>query len=181
MQQQYDVAIIGTGIGGSTLAAELKAVSADHMNYTDPSEYALLREAGVVCVVMPALDFSVGHSRPFDARAMLDAGVTLALATDMCPGCWLESMPFVVQLACRLYKFSPAEAILAGTRHAAMALDRADRIGSLEPGKQADIAIFPFEPSPSLRIAHSSRNGVNGRWSASILLITTNFASFNLR
>ncbi|MCA8868925.1 MAG: imidazolonepropionase [Rhodobacteraceae bacterium] len=132
-------------IGGSTLAAELRAVSADHMNYTDPAEYALLRDAGVVCVVMPALDFSVGHDRPFDARAMLDAGVTLALATDMCPGCWLESMPFVVQLACRLYKFSPAEAIRAGTLHAAMALDRGDRLGSLEVGKQADIAIFPYE------------------------------------
>lgn len=132
-------------IGGSTLAAEMKAVSADHMNYTDPSEYALLREAGVVCVVMPGLDYAVGHNRPFDARAMLDAGVTMALATDMCPGCWLESMPFVVQLACRLYKFGPAEAIRAGTLHAAMALDRADRLGSLEPGKQADVAIFPYE------------------------------------
>lgn len=132
-------------IGGSTLAAEMKAVSADHMNFTDPSEYSLLRDAGVVCVVMPALDFAVGHARPFNARALMDAGVTVALATDMCPGCWLESMPFVVQLACRLYKFSPAEAILAGTRHAAMAVDRADQIGSLEPGKQADIAIFPYE------------------------------------
>jgi len=132
-------------IGGSTLAAELKAVSADHMNYTDPSEYAALRAAGVVCVVMPALDFAVGHSRPFDARALMYAGVTVALATDMCPGCWLESMPFVVQLACRLYKFSPAEAIRAGTLHAAMALDRGDRLGSLEPGKDADIAIFPYD------------------------------------
>jgi imidazolonepropionase len=132
-------------IGGSRLAAELRAVSADHMNYTDPAEYPLLRAAGVVCVVMPALDFAVGHSRPFDARALMDAGVTVALATDMCPGCWLESMPFVVQLACRLYRFSPAEAILAGTRHAAMALDRGDRLGALEPGRQADIAIFPYQ------------------------------------
>lgn len=132
-------------IGGSTLAAELRAVSADHMNHTAPEEYAALREAGVVCVVMPALDFAVGHTRPFDARAMMDAGLTLALATDMCPGCWLESMPFVVQLACRLYRFGPAEAIRAGTLHAAMALGRADRIGSLEPGKQADIAVFPYE------------------------------------
>lgn len=128
-------------IGGSTLAAELKAVSADHMNFTAPEEYAALREAGVVCVVMPALDFAVGHARPFDARAMMDAGMTLALATDMCPGCWLESMPFVVQLACRLYKFSPAEAIRAGTLHAARALKRGDRIGSLEVGKQADVLI----------------------------------------
>ncbi|MDH6232244.1 imidazolonepropionase [Mesorhizobium soli] len=132
-------------IGGSALAAELQAVSADHMNFTAPEEYAALRDGGVVCVVMPALDFAVGHSRPFDARAMLDAGITLALATDMCPGCWLESMPFVIQLACRLYKFSPAEAIRAGTLHAARALNRGDRIGSLEAGKQADIAIFPYE------------------------------------
>jgi imidazolonepropionase len=132
-------------IGGSQLAAELKAVSADHMNYTAPEEYAALREAGVACVVMPALDFAVGHARPFNARAMMDAGLVIALATDMCPGCWLESMPFVIQLACRLYKFSPAEAIRAGTLHAATALDRAGLIGSLEPGKQADIAIFPYE------------------------------------
>lgn len=131
-------------IGGSLLAAELGAVSADHMNFTDPSEYGALRDAGVVCVVMPALDFAVGHSKPFNARALLDAGVTVALATDMCPGCWLESMPFVVQLACRTYKFSPAEAIRASTLHAAKALDRGNRLGSLEPGKQADIAIFPF-------------------------------------
>ena len=132
-------------IGGSALAAGMKAVSADHMNYTDPSEYPLLRDAGVVCVVMPGLDFAVGHKRPFDARALMDAGVIVALATDMCPGCWLESMPFVMQLACRLYGFSPAEAIRAGTLHAAMALDRGDRLGSLEPGKQADIAIFPYD------------------------------------
>lgn len=132
-------------IGGSRLAAELRAISADHMNYTDPTEYDGLREAGVVCVVMPALNFSVGHTRPFDARALMDAGVTVALATDMCPGCWLESMPFVVQLACRLYRFSPAEAIRAGTLNAAKALDRSERLGSLEPGKQADIAIFPYE------------------------------------
>lgn len=132
-------------IGGSALAAEMKAVSADHLNYTSAKEYPLLRDAGVVGVVMPALDFSVGHARPFDARAMMDAGMKLALATDMCPGCWLESMPFVVQLACRLYKFSPAEAIRAGTLHAAEALDRSRSIGSLEPGKQADISIFPYE------------------------------------
>ena len=129
-------------IGGSTLAAEIQAVSADHLNYTSEAEYALLREAGVVGVVMPALDFAVGHGRPFDARGMLDAGMTLALATDMCPGCWLESMPFVLQLACRLYAFSPAEALRAATIGAAKALNQSDKIGSLEIGKQADISIF---------------------------------------
>ena len=129
-------------IGGSTLAAEINAVSADHLNFTAPHEHALLRDAGVIGVVMPGLDFSVKHTRPFDARGMLDAGMTLALATDMCPGCWLESMPFVMQLACRLYTFSPAEALRAATYGAAQALGRGAEIGSIEPGKRADIAIF---------------------------------------
>jgi imidazolonepropionase len=129
-------------IGGSKLAAELMAVSADHLNYTDDRESALLRDARVIGVVMPGLDFAVGHARRFDARAMMDAGMTLALATDLCPGCWLESMPFVIQLACRVYRFSPAEALRAATYGAALALNREKEIGSLEPGKRADIAIF---------------------------------------
>ncbi|MBT4890941.1 MAG: imidazolonepropionase [Rhodospirillales bacterium] len=129
-------------IGGSVLAAELKAVSADHLNYTNEREAGLMRDAGVVGVVMPALDFAVGHTRPFNARMMMDQGMTLALATDICPGCWLESMPFVIQLACRLYKFSPAEALRASTYGAAQALDRETEIGSLEIGKRADIAVF---------------------------------------
>jgi imidazolonepropionase len=131
-------------IGGTTLAAELRAVSADHLNYTHPDEYAGLRAAGVVGVVMPGLDFAVRHSRPFAARAMLDAGVTLALATDLCPACWLESMPLVIQLACRLYGFGMEEAIRAATLNGATALGRERTVGSLEPGKQADIAIFPL-------------------------------------
>ena len=129
-------------IGGSTLAAELNAVSADHLNFTVPDEYELLRDANVVGVVMPGLDFSVRHQKPFNARAMMDAGMTIALATDLCPGCWLESMPFVIQLACWLYAFSPAEALRAATCGGALALGRGDEIGSLEPGKRADIAIF---------------------------------------
>ncbi len=128
--------------GGSKLAAELRAVSADHLNYTGDDEFALLRDARVIGVVMPGLDFAVGHCRPFNARAMMDAGMILALATDLCPGCWLESMPFVIQLACRLYKFSPEEALRAATYGAALALNREEEIGSLEPGKRADIAIF---------------------------------------
>ncbi len=119
------------------------AVSADHLNFTLPEEYSALRAAGVVGVVMPG-SFAVRHARPFAARAMLDAGLTLALAPDMCPACWLESMPLVIQLACRLYAFGVDEAIRAATIGAAQALDRADTIGSLEPGKQADIAIFPL-------------------------------------
>jgi imidazolonepropionase len=129
-------------IGGSCLAAELGVVSADHLNYTERAVMRRLAGAGVTGVVMPALDFAVRHPRPFDGRAMLDEGMTLALATDLCPACWVESMPLVLQLACRLHQFSPAEALLAATWGGARALGLdADR-GSLEAGKLADIQIW---------------------------------------
>jgi imidazolonepropionase len=129
-------------IRGSAMAAELGIVSADHLNYVDRASMRKLAEAGVIGVVMPALDFAVGHGRPFDARAMLAEGMTLALATDMCPACWAESMQIVMQLACRLYRFSPAQALYAATVGGARALElEADR-GSLEPGKLADVQIW---------------------------------------
>jgi imidazolonepropionase len=129
-------------IGGAAMAAELGAVSADHLNYTDRASMQKLAEAGVVGVVMPGLDFAVGHPRPFDARALLAEGMTLALATDLCPGCWLESMQLVMQLACRLYQFSLAEALYAATVGAARSLALGHDRGSLEPGKLADIQIW---------------------------------------
>ena len=128
-------------IGGSALAAELPVVSADHLNFTGRAEMRAYAEAGVVGVVMPGLDFAVRHPRPFDARAMLAAGMTLALATDLCPGCWLESMQWVMQLACRQYAFSPEEALLASTVNAARAIGLTDR-GMLAPGKLADIQVW---------------------------------------
>ena len=128
-------------IGGSALAAELPVVSADHLNYTDRAAMRAYAGAGVIGVVMPGLDFAVRHPRPFDARAMLAEGMTLALATDLCPGCWLESMQWVMQLACRQYAFSPEEALLAATVNAAQALGLADR-GMLAPGKLADIQVW---------------------------------------
>jgi imidazolonepropionase len=72
---------------------------------------------------------------------MLDNGLSVALATDLCPGCWMISMQMVMQLACRLYRFSPEEALIAATRHAALAVGLDDR-GSLEPGKLADIQVW---------------------------------------
>ncbi len=128
-------------IGGAALAAELGVVSADHLNYTGSEAARRLAEAGVIGVVMPALDWAVAHSRPFDARMLLGQGLTLALATDLCPACWAESLQFVMQLACRLYRFSPEEALLAATIGGALALGLADR-GTLEPGKLADIQVW---------------------------------------
>ena len=129
-------------VGGSSLAAELPAVSADHLNYTSTQEMVQLAKAGVVGVVLPALDFAVAHPDPFNARAMLDAGMTLALGTNLNPGNWTESMQFVMQLACRRHSMSPQEAMLAATRGAARAIRRQDEIGCLAPGYQADIQIW---------------------------------------
>jgi imidazolonepropionase len=128
-------------IGGAMMAADLGVVSADHLNYITPAAARRLARAGVVGVVMPALDWAVGHSRPFDARMLLAQGMTLALATDLCPACWAESMQFVMQLACRLYHFSPEEALLASTSGGAKALGLADR-GVLAPGTLADIQVW---------------------------------------
>jgi imidazolonepropionase len=129
-------------IGGSDLAAEMQMLSADHLNYTTRPQMKKLARAGVIGVIMPGLDFAVQHTRPFDARAMLAEGMTLALATDLCPACWVESMQFVMMLACRLYHLSPEEALIASTLNGAKALRLGHDRGSLEPGKLADIQIW---------------------------------------
>jgi len=129
-------------IGGSTLAADLSAISADHLNYTSSAEMTAMAEAGVVGVVLPALDFAVAHSRPVAPRPMIDAGMTLALGTNLNPGNWTESMRFVILLACRNHEMSLEEAFLAATMGAAKAIGRDADIGSLERGKKADIQIW---------------------------------------
>ena len=128
-------------LGGSALAAELGVVSADHLNYTPPESMQLMAEAGVVGVVMPLIDYAVQHPHPFNTRALHAAGLTLALATDLCPGCWAVSMQLVMQHACRANGFSPEEALLAATVGGARALALEDR-GALAPGLLADIQIW---------------------------------------
>ncbi|MEI4769343.1 imidazolonepropionase [Psychrobacillus sp. FJAT-51614] len=128
-------------IGGSDLAVEMNMVSVDHLNYTPVEVMERLAQSKVTGVLMPALDFAVGHKRPFDARKMLDTGMEIALATDLCPACYTESMQFVINLACRLYKFTVEEAIKAATYGGARALNLNDR-GVIEIGKLADLQIW---------------------------------------
>lgn len=128
-------------IGGSDLAAEMEMVSVDHLNYTPEETMEKLAKARVTGVLMPALDFAVSHKRPFEARKMLDMGMQIALATDLCPACYTSSMQFVINLACRLYKFSVEEAIKAATFGGAKALGLDDR-GVIMEGKIADLQIW---------------------------------------
>ncbi len=147
--------------GVADLAVELGAVSMDHLNYTTPAEMRRLAKAGVVGVGLPALDFAVAHPRPFDARAILDAGMTLALATNLNPGNWTETMHFVLVLACRRHRLSPEEALFAATAGSARALLRHDDVGSLAPGMLADIQIWDLQGVAEV-IYHLDRNPVTG-------------------
>jgi imidazolonepropionase len=130
-------------LGGVTLAVELGAVSVDHLDVTTPEERARLAGSDTVGVVLPAVNFNLGSAHFADARALLDAGGALALSTDINPGSApCPSMPLVMAIATRYQRLLPAEAMNASTINAAFAIGMGDRVGSLEPGKQADILIL---------------------------------------
>jgi imidazolonepropionase len=129
-------------LGGVTLAVELGAVSADHLDVTPPAEIKALAASSTLGVVLPAVNFNLGSSHFADARAMVDGGVALALATDINPGSApCPSMPLVMAIACRYQRLLPAEVLNAGTINAAYAIGLGDCIGSIEVGKQADLLI----------------------------------------
>jgi imidazolonepropionase len=128
--------------GAAVLAAELGAATADHLEHTDALGIAALKSAGVQPVLLPGSVYALGSSRYPDARAMIDAGLGVVLATDFNPGSSpTPSMPMILSLASTQMKMTPAEAITASTINAAYSLDRGDKIGSLEPGKRADFVI----------------------------------------
>jgi imidazolonepropionase len=130
-------------IGGAELAAELGAVSADHLGACSDAGIAAMRDAGTIATLLPGTIFSLGMKHYARARDMIAAGLPVALATDFNPGsCNCDSMAFVISLACVQMRMTPAEAICAATINAAYALERGDRIGSLEAGKQADFLIM---------------------------------------
>jgi imidazolonepropionase len=130
-------------LGGASLAVELGAASADHLVKTSDADIAALGKSDTVAVALPCTPFGLAESEYTPAQKILDAGGILALATDCNPGtAWNESMQFVLALACRYMKLTPAQGIAAATINAAHAIRRADRVGSLEPGKQADILVL---------------------------------------
>ncbi len=117
--------------------------SFDHMDCVQPGDISLLAQGETVAVLLPGANYFLGHKEFPDARRLIDAGVPVALATDYNPGTSpTPSMPFVISLACTHMKMTPAEAIAASTINAACALRLQGRKGSLEAGKDADMAVF---------------------------------------
>jgi imidazolonepropionase len=130
-------------LGGAGLAAQLGAVSVEHAVKTSADEIKALGQSDTVVVSLPCTPFGLAEAHYSPARSMLAQDCLLALATDLNPGtAWCESMQFVMALACRYLKLTPAQALVAATLNAAKAVGRADRIGSIEPGKQADLLVL---------------------------------------
>lgn len=126
--------------GGSHLAAELRAVSADHLLHAGAGERRALVETDVASVLLPATALSL--RAPYaNARALIDEGALVAIATDCNPNCYTESMPFIMSLACLGMRMTPAEALVASTVNAAAAVDRDDR-GMIEEEATADLVIL---------------------------------------
>jgi imidazolonepropionase len=128
---------------GAALAVEAGATSADHLGAITPKNIERIAASNVIATLLPATLFNTGATRYAPARQLIDRGAAVALATDFNPGTSPTlNMQFVLSLACTQMKMTPAEAIAAATINGACAVRRQDRSGSIEPGKQADIAVY---------------------------------------
>ncbi len=129
-------------IGGSVLAGQLGAISAEHLIVCPPEGIEALAKGGVIACLLPATSFNLGAAFA-PARAMVEAGVPVAMATDFNPGsCPCLNMQFVINLGCLKYRLTPEEVLTAVTLNGAAAIDLAHRVGSVEPGKQGDLVIW---------------------------------------
>lgn len=132
--------------GGSRVAAEVGAVSADHLMMTDADGIAALDKAAVVATLLPGTTFYLNKKKYAPARRFLDAGLTVALATDRNPGsCTVESMQFILGLACQHLQMTPEEAFRAATESGARALGLDDQVGTIAPGQAADLILWQVE------------------------------------
>lgn len=135
-----------SSIGAAELAAELGAQTCDHLEHTSFASIAALARAGVQPVLLPASVYAIRSTQYPPARAMIEAGLAVVLATDFNPGSSpTTSMRMVMSLACTQMKMTPAEALTAATINAAYSLNRGHELGSLEPGKLADFVVHDAE------------------------------------
>ena len=129
-------------IGGSQLAGEIGAISAEHLIVCPPEGIESMARGGVIACLLPATSFNLGSTFA-PARDMVNAGVPVAMATDFNPGsCPCLNLQFVINLGCLKYKLTPEEVLTAVTLNGAAAIDMADKVGSVEAGKQADLVIW---------------------------------------
>ncbi|MBE7007799.1 MAG: imidazolonepropionase [Ruminococcaceae bacterium] len=129
-------------IGGSRLAGELRAISAEHLIVCPKEGIESMAKGGTIACLLPATSFNLGAVFA-PARDMVSAGVPVAMATDFNPGsCPCLNMQFVINLGCLKYKLTPEEVLTAVTLNAAAAIDRADKVGTVEPGKLGDLVIW---------------------------------------
>ena len=148
-----------THIGASKLAAEMDALSADHLEHIDDAGIAALIKSGTIATVLPGVSFFLNCDYP-PARKIIDAGVPLAIASNFNPGsCMSYSMPMMMTIACTHMAMTPEEAITASTLNGAAALGLSENLGSIEAGKQADIVLYDI-PSYRYLAYHFGTNHV---------------------
>ncbi len=130
-----------TSSGGAELAAEMEAISADHLIHVSDGGLESMKKSGTIAVLLPAA--SMSSRLPYaDARRIISSGVPVAMGTDLNPGNWVESMQFVISLAVHKLRMEPAEALTAATINSAYAICVAREAGSIEPGKSADLLML---------------------------------------
>ncbi|HDO19297.1 MAG TPA: imidazolonepropionase [Thermoplasmatales archaeon] len=128
--------------GGAVLAAEINAISADHLLKISDEGIERLASSKTIAVLLPATVLSLMEKEFAPARKLIESKIPVALATDLNPNCYTENMQLVIQLACYYMKMTPAEALVASTINAAYAIGKEHEVGSLDIGKQADIVIL---------------------------------------
>jgi len=128
--------------GGAEIAADVGAVSAEHLLFSSVEGVKALAQKGVIAVLLPAAAFSLMIGRYADARLMIDSGVPVALGTGFDASCWVENQQLVIAMACHSMRMTPAEAITAATVNAAYAVNRGEEVGTLEVGKRADVLVL---------------------------------------
>jgi imidazolonepropionase len=132
--------------GATQLAVELGAASCDHLEHVNSADIRALARSRTVATLLPGCDFHLGWKNYAPARELIEAGAVIALATDYNPGTSpTVSMPMILSLACNQLRMTPSESIAAATINGAVALGRQKELGSLEVGKQADLAAFEVE------------------------------------
>jgi imidazolonepropionase len=146
-----------SNIGGTALAARFKALSADHLEFASAEDAAALAASGTVAVLLPGAFYTLGETQAPPVDAFRAHGVPMAVATDWNPGSSpLGSLLLAMNMACTLFRLTPAEALAGATRNAARALGLSDR-GVIAPGQRADLAVWDVAEPAEL----SYRIGVN--------------------